>query len=68
MFKNRSFRLKLVKDEAPITDYITPEVPTVVKVNIILEEVTKRAATLIAVYVAADTVRRVVIYAASAKL
>lgn len=63
MFKNRSFRLKLVKDDA-IPDYIYPPFDY----NKLVSLIAKKTAQVVVVYVGADTVRRVVVYAASSRI
>ena len=62
LFKNRSFLVKVVKDEntdIPANDPIDyHELATVI---------TKSVSTCIAVYVGVDTVRKIVVYAITAK-
>jgi hypothetical protein len=67
LFRNRSFLVKPIKDSDlemtfPNTPpYMLPDFNHMAKI------VTKSVSTCIAVYVGADTVRRVVVYAISAK-
>jgi hypothetical protein len=67
LFKNRTFLVKSIKDSdlemtIPNTPpYLLPDFDHMAKI------ITKSVSTCIAVYVGADTVRRVVVYAISAK-
>ncbi len=67
LFKNRSFLVKSIKDSDVQTTfpntppYMLPDFDHMAKI------ITKSVSTCIAVYVGADTIRRVVVYAISAK-
>ena len=61
MLKNRSLRVKMVKDSED-TEYEP------IDYEKIIEAVTKGVSTCIAVYIAGDIVRRFVIYAITAKI
>jgi hypothetical protein len=62
MFKNRSFLVKVVKDEeTPINDSEPIDIDNLARV------ITKSVVTCTVAYVGADIIRRVVIYAVSAK-
>lgn len=67
-FRNRSIQMKLVKDEEtkPVRRMYwswTPDDYIAVSTTI-----ARNAASIVAVYVAADTLRKVVVYAISAKI
>ena len=62
MFRNRSLHVKMVKDE----DIDIPSQP--IDYRDLAKVVTKSVSTCIAVYIGADTLRRVVVYAISAKV
>lgn len=62
MFKNRSFLVKPIKDEN-----FVPVAAEPIDYERVARVVTKSVVTCITAYVGADTVRRVVIYAISAK-
>jgi hypothetical protein len=61
MLRNRSLRVKMVKDDEPNEDAIPIDYHDVAKV------VTKSVSTCICVYIAADIVRRAVIYTLTSK-
>jgi hypothetical protein len=62
MFKNRSFLVKVVKDEeTPIEENQPIDIDNLARV------VTKSVVTCTVAYVGADIIRRVVIYAVSSK-
>jgi hypothetical protein len=62
LFKNRGFLVKVVKDPDAIVDHSPPP-----NYREIAKLATKSVSTCIAVYVGADTIRRVIVYAISAK-
>lgn len=67
MFKNRSFLVKMVKDDntqiVPILDNTPPP-----DYNALADKLTKNVIAIIACWVGADTARRSIIYILSAKL
>lgn len=68
LFKNRSIRMKLVKDDDPVVDPRPTWIWTPTEYNDVITAVARNTAQVIAIYVAADTLRKVVVYAISAKL
>lgn len=71
MFKNRHAEVKIVKDKKE-ENYTVPWKLTPVELQQMLletgKEVTKGAAVLISTYVAADTLRRVVVHIVATKI
>ena len=61
MLRNRSLRVKMVKDDDPNEDAIPIDYHDVAKV------VTRSVSTCIAVYIGGDILRRVAIYALTSK-
>ena len=68
MFRNRSFLVKMVKDEDPILNVEGLPGKDPIDYRDLAKVVTKSVSTCITVYITADTVRRAIIYAISAKL
>lgn len=67
MLKNRHLRVKLGKDDKDING--RPEwVWTPTDYNDLAMTIARNAASVVAVYIAADTLRKVVIYSVSAKI
>lgn len=63
MLKNRSFRVKMVKDEPTVITNAPP--PDFTKVA---NTITRNVIAIMVTYVGVDTLRRVIVYTASAKI